>query len=194
MDSVNNFLTMGRGELLAGCLSLTLLLGPVSSQDVSDLTQSQPDQASQAPVEENIKQIVDIKISEIYLGTPGNIENENVEKLNNESEPDISRLVEVKIPIINLSDAHSSKAVTTQIPDSSVIVPTIPILPVQSPFEPTMPMSNKVTADEENISGLVEVKIPIINLRDTISFILSTEAASVSYLNPEPDPYFNKNM
>ena len=83
-----------------------------------------------------------------------------------ESEPDISRLVEVKIPIINLSDAHSSKAVTTQIPDSSVIVPTIPILPVQSPFEPTMPMSNKVTADEEDISGLVEVKIPLINLAE----------------------------
>ena len=31
--------------------------------------------------------------------------------------------------------------------------------------------------------GIFKVKIPIINLRDTISFILSTEAASPSYLN-----------
>ena len=31
--------------------------------------------------------------------------------------------------------------------------------------------------------GIFKVKIPIINLLDTISFILSTEAASPSYLN-----------
>ena len=74
--------------ITAKYLSLLLLLGPVVSEDVTELAQS--DLVTEAPgsnllsVEEDTKlvgledleNIVDIKLSEIYW-TPGNIKNEN---------------------------------------------------------------------------------------------------------------------
>ena len=147
-------------------LYLSLLLRLVISEGVSDLTQSQlpgtnlisVEECNKFVIEENIKQIVDLRIPEIYLK---NIENENVSELNNESEPDISRLVAVRIPIINLSDSHSptrltSKNVITQAPETNSSDSSL-ILPVLSPLQEA----------QKDISPLVEVKIPIINLPET---------------------------
>ena len=97
-------------------------------------------------------------IGEIYLTTtraPGNIENENGaerEKNNDESEPDISRLVAVKIPIINLSDADSEKTVITQTTETS-----------------TTTEADSSSSTEPDISSLVGVKIPIIDLSNSDS-------------------------
>ena len=177
----------------AKCLSLILLLllGPVVSEDVSDLAQS--DLATEAPAsnllsveedermsaEEDLENIEDINLSEIYLSArpPGNIENEILtereENNDAESEPDISRLVAVKIPIINLSGSDSSKTIITQTTESA------PVLPKQK-TPPTTSSTTSGLEAELDISHLVEVKIPIINLSETIASTIGTTTTTAT--------------
>ena len=192
--------TSGKGQemimrtISAKCLSLILLLlllGPVVSEDVSDLAQS--DLATEAPAsnllsveedermsaEEDLENIEDINLSEIYLSStpPGNIENEILtereENNDAESEPDISRLVAVKIPIINLSGSDFSKIIITQTTEST------PVLPKQK-TPPTTSSTTSGLEAELDISHLVEVKIPIINLSETIASTIGTTTTTAS--------------
>ena len=189
--------TSGKGQemimrtISAKCLSLILLLGSVVSEDVSDLAQS--DLATEAPAsnllsveedermsaEEDLENIEDINLSEIYLSStpPGNIENEILtereENNDAESEPDISRLVAVKIPIINLSGSDFSKIIITQTTEST------PVLPKQK-TPPTTSSTTSGLEAELDISHLVEVKIPIINLSETIASTIGTTTTTAS--------------
>ena len=132
------------------------------------------------PVEEDIRDIVSIKISDIDFpqntrktekeDSPNTIDNEGTSESESIVSTDISELVSVKFPIIKFLDSSSSKPATGNISE----LPIITTLP-PSPVPTEMPQT---TSSVEKISGSTEA--PIVRVST------SPRETNMEYTSPQP--------